>query len=72
MDEPGHGFSGVRSDNMKNRINVIHIISFQAMKTKCLDRMVKKQQRRLRRAQKKFLRLKVSRRVVALSCTIWM
>lgn len=28
------------------------------MKTKCLDRMVKKQQRRLRRAQKKFLGLK--------------
>lgn len=56
----------IRKRRKLNKLDELSELSpaqaFQAIKTNCIDRMVKKQQRRLRRAQKKFLRLNVSRK----------
>lgn len=54
----------IRKKRKLNKLDEFYELSpaqaFQAIKTNCIDRMVKKQQRRLRRSQKKFLRLNVS------------
>lgn len=56
----------IRKKRKLNKLDELSELSpaqaFQAIKTNCIDRMVKKQQRRLRRGQKKFLRLNVSRK----------